>query len=120
MKTNRQQTGQRGEELAASYFTQRGYAIKHRNWRCSAGELDLVLEKDGTLVFVEVRTRTSPRFGTPEESVTPAKQQRLIDLAQIYLQKNNCPHLSWRIDVMAIALERGQLVINHLENAVGW
>jgi putative endonuclease len=116
----RKLTGQRGEQLAADYLAQQGYRILDRNWRCPAGELDLVLEDANTLVFVEVRTRTSRRFGTPEESITPAKQQRLIDLAQLYLQETGAAHAQWRIDVVAIYNERGRAVINHIENAVGW
>ncbi len=120
MTHSRRRTGQRGEEIAALYFLQRGYTILHRNWRCPTGELDIILQKDDTLVFVEVRTRTSARFGSAEESITPAKQERLIELAQLYLQENSPPHRRWRIDVVAIALQHGQPLVNHLENAVGW
>ena len=72
------QTGQRGEEIAALYFTERGYNIVARNWRCPTGELDIIMEKGDTLIFVEVRTRSGKRYGTPEESINPTKQARLI------------------------------------------
>lgn len=116
----RKETGQRGEEFAALYFTERGYNIVARNWRCPTGELDIIMERDNTLVFVEVRTRSGKRYGTPEESITPAKQARLIELAQAYLQETEAPHLSWRIDVAAVRLGPGLPQINHIENAVGW
>ena len=116
----RKQTGRRGEEIAALHLTGRGYKIIQRNWRCPTGEMDLVTEDGDTLVFVEVRTRTGPRFGTAEESITPAKQARLIDLAYAYLQEMPAPPQAWRIDVVAIRLGPGLPQINHIENAVGW
>lgn len=120
MTDKRKRTGRRGEEIAAAYFARRGYSILQRNWRCSAGELDIVMEKEDTLIFVEVRTRHGRRFGTAEESVTPAKQARLIELAQTYLQQEQAPHSSWRIDVAAVQLGSGSPQINHIKNAVGW
>ncbi len=116
----RKETGQRGEEIAALYFTEQGYTILARNWRCPTGELDIVMEKGNTLIFVEVRTRSGKKYGTPEESITPAKQARLINLAETWLQETQTPHQSWRIDVAAVRLGSGLPQINHIENAVGW
>ena len=116
----RRQTGRQGEDIAASYLTGKGYRILARNWRCPVGELDLVMADDQTLVFVEVRTRSGSRFGPAEESITPAKQMRLIELAQTYLQESTAPGVSWRIDVVAIQLGQGLPQVNHIENAVGW
>ena len=116
----RKVTGQRGEALAAAYLSDRGYTILHRNWRCPGGELDLIVEKEQTLIFVEVRSRSSRRFGTPEESITPAKQKRLIDLSYTFLQHEQPSHPYWRIDVVAIDLNTTPPTITHLENAVGW
>jgi putative endonuclease len=78
------------------------------------------MEHGRTLVFVEVRTRRSRRFGSAEESVTPAKQSRLIELAQAYLQETASASQSWRIDVATVQLGPGLPLINHIENAVGW
>jgi len=118
---NRKKTGRRGEEMAAAYFARQGYTIIERNWRCATGELDIIMEKEDTLIFVEVRTRSSRRFGTAEESVTPAKQARLVELAQAYLQETEqAAHRPWRIDVAAIRLGPGKPQINHITNAVGW
>lgn len=116
----RKQTGQHGEDIAALYFVEKGYKIIERNWRCSVGELDIIMEEDDTLIFVEVRTRRSRRFGTPEESITPTKQARLIELAQTYLQETESLDRSWRIDVAAVELGPGLPQVNHIENAVGW
>lgn len=116
----RKQTGQRGEDIAASYFTRRGFHILDRNWRCAVGELDIVMEQGDTLIFVEVRTRRGRRYGTAEESITPAKQARLIELAQSYLQHVQPAHPNWRIDVAAVQLGQDSPQVNHIENAVGW
>lgn len=120
MVDKRKRTGQRGEELAAVYLAGKGYTIITRNWRCAIGELDLIATDGQTLVFVEVRARRGGHLGAAEESITPAKQTRLIELAQTYLQETGVPHPSWRIDVVAVQLGRGGPQINHIENAVGW
>ena len=117
---NKRQIGQRGEAIAAAFLEEQGYKIIERNWHCSVGELDIIMEEETTLVFVEVRTRTSRRFGSAEESVTPAKQSRLIELAQTYLQEKEALPRSWRIDVVAVQLGSGLPQINHIKNAVGW
>ncbi len=116
----RKQTGRQGEALAATYLQDKGYEIIERNWRCATGELDLVVRAGDRLVFVEVRTRSGARFGRAEESITPTKQTRLIELAQIYLQQQTAPTPAWRIDVVAVQLGPGLPQINHIENAVGW
>ena len=101
--TYKRQLGQRGEEIAADYLRQQGYAILARNWRCPAGEVDIVAREGETLAFVEVRTRRAGgRLGTPEESVTPRKQARMVEVAQTYLQEAGLDDAAWRIDVVAI------------------
>jgi putative endonuclease len=117
---NRKQTGRHGEDIAAAYLLEQGCRIVTRNWVCATGELDIIAQDGDTLVFVEVRTRRGNRFGTAEESVTPAKQTRLIELAQTYLHHSPQPPPSWRIDVVAVQLGQGLPQINHLKNAVGW
>ncbi|MAG37697.1 MAG: hypothetical protein CL878_15790 [Dehalococcoidia bacterium] len=106
--------------MAEAYFRAHEYAIITRNYRCRAGEMDLIVEQDGTLVFVEVRTRRGTAAGTPEESITPTKSQRLIRVAETYRQSQRAPMESWRIDVVAIVVnERGRLVrLSHIPHAV--
>ena len=116
----RKQTGQQGENIAAAYLSEQGYRIVARNWVCPTGELDIVAQNGDTLIFVEVRTRRGDRFGTAAESITPAKQARLVELAQTYLQDIPLPHPAWRIDVIAVQLSQGIPQVNHIENAVGW
>jgi putative endonuclease len=117
---SRKKTGWQGEEIAAAYLIENGYEIIARNWRCALGELDVIVHKDDVLVFVEVRTRRGQRFGSAEESITPAKQTRLIELAQTYWAELQPDFPSWRIDVITVRLGRGLPHINHIENAVGW
>jgi putative endonuclease len=117
---NRKQTGRQGETITAAYLAEKGCRIIQQNWVCPTGELDIIMHDGDTLVFVEVRTRRGNRFGTAEESITPAKQARLVDLAQAYLQTVSPPHPPWRIDVVAVQLGQGAPQINHIQNAVGW
>jgi putative endonuclease len=116
---DRRGLGRHGEELAAQHLAAKGYEIVSRNWRCAAGELDLVARDGDGLAFIEVRTRRGRALGTPEESITPAKQARLIDLAEAYVQEHDWAG-AYRIDVVAIELDRqGRLLrLDHYENAV--
>lgn len=116
----KRQLGRRGEELASAYLQQQGYLILARNWRCPAGEIDIVAREGEFLAFVEVRTRRGDRLGTPEESITPAKQAKLVELAQTYLQEACLLEQSWRIDVVAIEMDRQgkQKRLNLIRNAV--
>jgi len=96
--------GALGEKIAAEYLTSLGYMIRERNFRSREGEIDIIAEKDDFLVFIEVRTRTSNSYGTPEESVTAQKKGRLIALAEAYIEDRDDLPSSWRIDVVAIEL----------------
>jgi putative endonuclease len=79
--------GASGEDLAAGWYQAQGYEVVARNWRCRDGELDLVVLRHRVLVFCEVKTRTSDRFGVPAEAVGRAKQQRIRRLAARYLEE---------------------------------
>ena len=106
--------GRRGERLAARYLEKQGYVICERNYRCETGEMDIVALDGECLAFVEVRTRRSKKFGTPAESITAVKKQKLIDVGQTYQQEHECLPLDWRIDVVSIRLSRrGE--VEHLE-----
>ncbi len=120
MKSARKRLGEAGEEIAARELARRGYILRERNWRCAEGELDIVAEQDRSLVFVEVRTRRGNQFGTPEESITPAKRAHLIAAAQAYLQLHSPQNSDWRIDVVAVEISyRGELVrVDVIENAI--
>ncbi|WP_027084281.1 YraN family protein [Cohnella panacarvi] len=101
---NRAATGRMGEQAAADYLANLGYRIVARNWRCRIGEIDLIAEDGGTLVFVEVRARTNPtKFGTALEAVTPLKQRQVREVAAYYLaQRKSASPPSVRCDVVAV------------------
>ena len=116
----RRDTGILGEKLAKDFLKKRGYRIVETNYRCPEGEIDIVAKHEDFMVFVEVRTKKSLAFGSPEESITPAKKERMKAAAFHYQQSHdNFPSL-WRIDVVAIELDqRGRLSrIELIENAV--
>jgi len=112
--------GAHGEELAAKHLAEAGYRVLDRNWRWRQGEIDLVAEKAGEIVFVEVKARRSHVFGIPEEAVTRSKQRKLIRTAYAYLARRGSPDARWRIDVIALDLNaEGEVVrLEHFENAV--
>lgn len=120
MSDSRKQLGAFGEREARDYLQKRGYEILESNFRCPIGEIDIVARDEDYLVFVEVRTRRGSQFGTPEESITPAKKGKLIELAQSYIQQHEGLSSSWRIDVVAIEVGRdgGISRIELIENAV--
>jgi len=117
---NRQEVGKLGEKAARKFLKKRGYRIREVGFRCPHGEIDIIAQRKDYLVFVEVRTKSSLDFGTPEESITQAKKKKLIALALTYTTTHqNLPPL-WRIDVVAIELdEKGKpRRIELIENAV--
>ena len=120
MTDRRRALGQQGEQLAETELKQRGYQILDRNWRCQEGEIDIVAEHGGWLVFVEVRTRRGVAMGSPEASITPKKRARLVRVAQRYLSENVPHELDWRIDIVAVEFSiHGELLrVDLYENAV--
>ena len=117
----RQETGILGEKLAAGFLQKQGYHILQTRYRCPEGEVDIVARYKDCLVFVEVRTKRSSEFGSPEESITPAKMDKLRRVAAHYCQTHDDVPASWRIDVVAVELDRRNrpLRMEHIENAVG-
>ncbi|HEC36302.1 MAG TPA: YraN family protein [Anaerolineae bacterium] len=120
MSRSRVGLGRRGEELAARALARQGYEIMARNWRCEAGEVDIVARYGEVWAFVEVRTRRGAKFGTPEESLTPAKQARMVAVAEHYLAEHKLGEVDWRLDLVAVELDpAGRLVrVEVLENVV--
>lgn len=116
----RQRTGKLGEELARKHLESKGYVVTDTNHRCPSGEIDIVAELGQTLAFVEVRTRRGPRMGSPEESITARKQAHMVAAAQEYLQAKDMEDRPWRIDVVAIELDRrdGLVRLDLIEHAI--
>jgi putative endonuclease len=117
LKHVRQKLGDAGEEAAAELLRGRGYRIVARQHRCRRGEVDLIVEKGETLVFVEVRTRATAAFGGPEETVGRAKQQRILAAAQDFLARRRGPERGLRFDVVAVVDGPKGPKLTHYENA---
>ncbi|WP_270888618.1 YraN family protein [Pedococcus sp. 5OH_020] len=111
----RRALGQYGERLAARYLRDCGLSILDRNWRCAHGEIDLVARDADCLVFCEVKTRRSERFGAPVEAVDRRKAARLRRLAAAWLQEHEVRPGRIRIDVIGILRPpQGPAVVRHL------
>lgn len=102
MTAARQALGASGEAMAAAWYESHGYLVLDRNWRCREGELDLVLRKQRTIVFCEVKTRSSLAFGAPQEAVTRAKRDKIRQLAAKWLETTPVRPRQIRFDVAAI------------------
>ncbi|HEY2333054.1 MAG TPA: YraN family protein [Acidimicrobiales bacterium] len=102
MTKERLATGASGEEVAAAWYSANGYQIVARNWRCRDGELDLILRDGPTFVFCEVKTRRTDAFGTPAESVTRDKRQRIRHLAARWISESKVRPATIRFDVAAL------------------
>ena len=114
---NRRSLGDRGEDLAAAHLKKQGYNILARNYRTPIGEIDLVARHQGALVFIEVKTRRSRRFGSPQEAVHPAKQERLRNLAEYYLQQQGLGEVMVRFDVVGILWQEGKAQVEVIAGA---
>lgn len=112
--------GQWGERRAAEHLVEQGYRIVSRNWRAESGEIDIVAQQADTLVFVEVKARSSDRFGTPEEALTVTKRRRIQRAAWAYLEAVDRMDADWRVDVIAIerGSEGGVARLEHYRNAL--
>ena len=107
-KLTNQQIGNNGENVAAAYLLQKGYTVIERNWRFKHCEIDIIAFKENKLHFVEVKTRTTKKFGNPEESVSEKKMNTLKKGAEEYLFK----HQQWQqiqFDVIAVKMNKEQV-----------
>lgn len=119
--TSRIRLGQSGEALARRYLERMGFAFVDSNWRCRAGELDLVMRDGDALVFVEVKTRHGEEAGRAEEGISLAKGRKLLAAAEWYLSgREELQGMVWRVDLVAITLNgRGAVErLTHWPDAV--
>ncbi len=108
--------GRYGEELATRHLMTHGWQVLDRNWRCAAGELDIVAERAGVLAVCEVKTRRSLRYGSPLEAVTPAKVGRLRRLAGLWCAEHRPRGAVLRIDVVSVLVDDAGLTqVQHVE-----
>ncbi len=108
--------GIKGEIAAIEYLKQRGYDILDINWRFEQAEIDLVIRDGSTIVFVEVKTRTTPHFGLPEQAVDARKQQLMALAAEEYLEQRGM-ETDVRFDVVAVTITREGIQIDHVKDA---
>jgi len=116
---NDYELGKIGEQKACDYLIEKGYELIDKNFRSRMGEIDLVVKKGQILVFVEVKLKTSDKFGTPEEMITPAKIGKVRKMAEFFLLKHpEFREMLYRIDtVCLLANESGEIAnLNHYED----
>ncbi|WP_324823470.1 YraN family protein [Sinanaerobacter sp. ZZT-01] len=109
--------GKWGEETAASYLLKNGYRILDKNYTCRFGELDLIVQKEKQICFVEVKTRRSLQFGEPCESITKKKQKHIHKSIQVYLMNRKLNNYELRIDVIELLLLDKKIYLRHIKNA---
>jgi putative endonuclease len=117
MVDGRRETGRRGEEVAAAFVADLGYRLVMRNFRCRAGEIDLVALDGDTVVFVEVRSRTGAGFGTPLESVDGRKQMQVGRVARYFLSARGWHERTARFDVIGVRLDADPPGVEHVRAA---
>jgi putative endonuclease len=114
MATDRRRLGERGENAAADFLERNGMRVVERNWRCPAGEIDIVALDEDSVVLVEVKTRRTVKKGTPEEAITPAKRRRYAKLASAYLQSAGLSGTALRFDVITLlVLAENRALLRH-------
>lgn len=107
------ETGKKGEELAAKYLEEKGYEIIEKNYRWKRYEIDLIVKKEPFLVFVEVKTKTNTSYGFPEDDVTPKKAAQVIAAAEEYIYKTGWKK-EIRFDIMAVVIKSDLVQIEHI------
>ena len=112
---NNKEKGDLGEKIALKYLLLKGAILIEKNYRTKLGEIDIIVKIKNELVFVEVKSRNSIRFGYPSEAVNFKKKQKIINIAKYYILKNNLYSIPVRFDVIEIYLN--QKKINHIINA---
>ena len=100
--------GERGERAAAGFLKEHGYEILEKNYKCKIGEIDVIARRQGRLAFVEIKTRTSAQFGTPQEAVDLRKQEKIFQVAQWYLKEKKLVKIPIAFDVVAVLWNEGQ------------
>ena len=109
--------GQAGEDFAAKFLESRGYKIIDRNFKIRSAEIDIIAEKNNSIIFVEVKTRSNVRHGFPVEAVNLKKQKRIISAASVFLQDEKYFDFNCRFDVIEVYSVDDELKLRHIENA---
>ena len=117
MGKNCRSTGFQGEELASRYLVKKGYRILERNWRSEHYEIDIVALDRDIIVFCQVKTSKTNRFGPSITWVTPEKIKHISKAASEYITTHNTKDFSFRFDVIGLEVKGGETEINHIEDA---
>ena len=112
----KKELGKKGENTATLFLINKGYDIVDRNFTCKLGEIDIIAKKDMEYVFVEVKTRTSKRYGAPVEAINKSKVKHIIKTSQYYILKNNLQSFFIRYDIIEIYFKEDKFFINHVKN----
>lgn len=108
--------GEKGEKLAIDLLRNKGYSVLDENWRSGRNEVDIIAKIGDTVVFVEVKTRSTAYFGNPGEAVSEAKQKRIIQAANDYLLEHELD-LEARFDVISVVTTEKETALDHMEDA---
>ena len=111
------ETGKLGEDIAVYYLKQNGYVILDRNFECRQGEIDIIALDKKEIVFIEVKTRTSNKYGTPSEAVNKIKQKHMLQTIKYYLYIRNLSDEFIRIDVIEVYINNNVYKVNHIKQA---
>lgn len=114
----KQEIGKLGEDIAVNYLKQKGYKILDRNFECRQGELDIIAIDKNEIVFIEVKTRTSNKYGTPSEAVNKIKQKHMLQTIKYYLYTRNLNDEFVRIDVIEVYIKDNLYKVNHIKKAL--
>ena len=115
----RKKLGAKGENIAARFLKRKGYRIVQRNYTCKLGEIDIIAQHDSTLIFVEVRSKQTEKFGPPQYSVNSAKQRQISRAALYYIKENKITGQTCRFDVVAVTFlpDSRKPEVEHIQNA---
>lgn len=116
-KKNNYLKGKKGEDLSVVYLKKKKYKIRDINYRCPLGEIDIIARQNDTIVFIEVKTRTSIQYGYPREAVNYYKQKKISKVALYYLKKYDLFENNVRFDVIDILVDTIDIEITHIINA---
>ncbi len=109
--------GKRGEDIAAAFLKKKGYKLLFRNYKCSFGEIDIIAKHKKILSFIEVKTRSTKKYGLPQEAVTPAKQTKISRVALEFVQRYKMDNRAARFDVVSVQYLNDGYEIDLIENA---
>jgi len=111
--------GKKGEREARNYLIKRGYRIEETNCRIGGSEIDIIAVKEGFLVFIEVKSRSSGNTGLPEEFVDRKKIRKIIAGAKLFTARKKFRDMLIRFDIISVIRKEGKYIMDHIENAFG-